>query len=223
MPAYHLLNVFTDESAAHGNALGVFLDGATVPAERRQAVAAELGYSETVFVDDVARGELRIHTPATELPLAGHPLVGAAWLIAREHGSCQMLRPPAGDVPTWAEGELRWIRARPELGPQMELIELGSPEEVDALERGPAPYGFSACWAWVDEAAGTVRARVFAGAAGIPEDEATGSAALRLCAKLGRAVEIRQGRGSVLHARPSEDGMADVGGRVRHVGAREHG
>jgi predicted PhzF superfamily epimerase YddE/YHI9 len=223
MPAYHLLNVFTDESGAHGNALGVFLEGAAVPPERRQAVAAELGYSETVFVDDVARGELRIHTPATELPLAGHPLVGAAWVIAREHGSCQMLRPPAGDVPTWAEGELRWIRARPELGPQMELIEFGSPEEVDALEGGPAPYGFSACWAWVDEAAGTVRVRVFADAAGIPEDEATGSAALRLCAKLGRGVEIRQGRGSVLHARPSEDGLADVGGRVRYVGAREHG
>jgi predicted PhzF superfamily epimerase YddE/YHI9 len=223
MSAYHLLNVFTDETGAHGNPLGIFLDGSVVPPERRQAVATELSYSETVFVDDVVRGELHIHTPATELPLAGHPLVGTGWLIARERGSCEMLRPPAGEAPTWQEGEVRWIRARPEWAPRMELIEFGSPEEVDALEQGPAPYGFSDCWAWIDEQAGVVRSRVFVPEEGIPEDEATGAAALRLCAKLGRPIEIRQGVGSLLLARPGEDGTVEVGGRVHYVGTREHG
>ena len=52
MPVYRLLNVFTAETGAHGNPLGVFLDGAAIPAAERQRVAAELGYSETVFVDD---------------------------------------------------------------------------------------------------------------------------------------------------------------------------
>ena len=46
------------------------------------------------------------------------------------------------------------------------------------------------------------------------EDEATGSAAMRLAAQLGRAIEIRQGRGSVIHARPLADGRVEIGGRV---------
>src|SRR4051812_5166863 len=113
---YHLLNVFTAADGSFGNPLGVFFDGAAVPASERQQTAADLGYSETVFVDDAERGELRIFTPASELPLAGHPLVGTAWLIANELGSCEMLRPPPGEVPTWADGDLRWIQARPEWG-----------------------------------------------------------------------------------------------------------
>lgn len=214
MAAYHLVNVFTDESGAHGKPLGVFLDGATVAPADRQRVATELGYSETVFVDDVATGALKIFTPASELPLAGHPLVGSAWLIAREHGSCEMLRPPAGEVPTWEEGELRWIRARPEWAPRMELREYGSAAEVEALGGPPDDLGFVDCWAWIDEEAGVLRSRVFVLDEGIPEDEATGAAALRMGEHLQRPLEIRQGRGSLLHVRPAEDGRIDVGGRV---------
>ncbi len=69
-------------------------------------------------------------------------------------------------------------------------------------------------WAWLDEEAGLIRMRVFARDAGIPEDEATGSAALQLTAQLGRPIEILQGRGSLIHARPLPDGRAEVGGRV---------
>src|SRR5439155_10434901 len=139
---YQLLSVFAAESGEFGNPLGVFLDGASVPGDDRQQVAHDLGYPETVFVDDAARGELRIFTPESELPLAGHPLVGSAWLLARELGSCEMLRPPAGEVPTWQDGELRWIRARPEWAPPLVILELASPAEVDAMERAPKPYGF---------------------------------------------------------------------------------
>jgi predicted PhzF superfamily epimerase YddE/YHI9 len=201
----------------------VFLDGASVPVADRQRIAADLGYSETVFVDDVASGELRIHTPASELPLAGHPLVGSAWLIAHEHGSCAELRPPAGLVPTFDEGGLRWIRARPEWAPDMVLRRYGSPEEVNSLDGAPDGLGFVDCWAWIDEDAGTVRSRVFVPSQGIPEDEATGSAALPLVAQLGRPVEIRQGEGSVIHARPGDDGMIEVGGRVQLVGELVYG
>jgi predicted PhzF superfamily epimerase YddE/YHI9 len=155
--------------------------------------------------------------------LAGHPLVGTAWLLARELGSCDILHPPAGEVPTWQDGDLRWFRAPPEWAPVLEILHLDSPEEVDALERGPAPYGFVDCWAWIDEEAGLIRARVFVPDEGIPEDEATGAAALRLCGQLGREIEIRQGAGSVLHARPGPDDTAEVGGRVHYVGEREYG
>jgi predicted PhzF superfamily epimerase YddE/YHI9 len=220
---YHLLNVFTGDDGSFGNPLGVFLDGDQVPEAERQRVAADLGYSETVFVVDAGSGELHIHTPVSELPLAGHPLVGAGWLIARERGASELLRPPAGEVPTWQEGDLRWIRARPEWAPQMELRQYETPEQVNSLDGGPDGLGFVDCWAWIDEAAGVVRARVFVEEEGIPEDEATGAAALRMGALLGRPIEIHQGEGSVLYARPGPDGTIEVGGRVRYVGERSYG
>jgi predicted PhzF superfamily epimerase YddE/YHI9 len=218
----HVLRVFTGEGGRHGNPLGVFLAGAEVATGERQAVAAELGFSETVFVDDPKRGELRIFTPAEELPLAGHPLVGSAWLIAHELRPIDTLRPPAGDVPTWSAHGLTWIRARPDDAPAFELVELDSPAEVDGLDGPPGGAGLAEAWAFVDEPAGIVRARVFAPEVGVEEDEATGSAALRLCAALGRPLEIRQGRGSVLHARPGPSATVEVGGRVVLDETREH-
>ena len=73
MPTLHLLRVFCSEDGSGGNPLAVFLDGEQIPADRRQEVARDLGLSETVFVDDAARGEMRIFTPAVELDFAGHP------------------------------------------------------------------------------------------------------------------------------------------------------
>src|SRR5919108_3789246 len=78
MPRLHLLRVFCAGDGSNGNPLAVFADGSEVPPERRQAVAADLGLSETVFVDDADHGEVRIFTPAVELDFAGHPAVGAA-------------------------------------------------------------------------------------------------------------------------------------------------
>ena len=69
-------------------------------------------------------------------------------------------------------------------------------------------------WAWIDEQAGTVRARVFAARYGVPQDEACGSASMLLAAQLGRAITIQHGRGSVVQASPATNGMADLGGRV---------
>ena len=63
---------------------------------------------------------------------------------------------------------------------------------------------------------------MFAHEVGVVEDEATGSAALRLAAALGRAIEIRQGRGSVLYAAPADGGLATVGGRVELEQTREY-
>ena len=93
--ALHTLRVFLGADGGGGNPLGVILEGGAVPAARRQAVAADLGFSETVFVDDRETGALRIFTPAVELPLAGHPLVGTAWLLAHA-GDAGRDAPPAG-------------------------------------------------------------------------------------------------------------------------------
>jgi predicted PhzF superfamily epimerase YddE/YHI9 len=210
----HVLRVFCAPDGSGGNPLGVFLNGGEVPEGTRQAVAAELGFAETVFVDDRERGKMRIFTPELELPLAGHPLVGTAWLLAREDAPVKALRPPAGEVSIRYEAELTWVRARPEWAPHFDHVELGSPEEVDALQGAPDEMSWVGLWAWIDEESGTIRKRVFAPEAGISEDEATGSAAMLLVAQLGREIEIRQGRGSVIHARALDDGWVEIGGRV---------
>jgi predicted PhzF superfamily epimerase YddE/YHI9 len=207
--ALHTLRVFVGPGGTGGNPLGVFLDGGAVPQDRRQAVAADLGFSETVFVD---AGSLQIFTPAVELPFAGHPLVGTAWLL--EHPGA--LRPPAGEVPTWSEGGLTWVRARAEWAQLYDVQQLATPAAVDALAI-PGGDAMIAAWAWEDEATGRVRARVFPNGIGIDEDEATGAAAIQLAAQLGRDVVIRQGTGSELHARPGREGTVALGGRVELV------
>jgi predicted PhzF superfamily epimerase YddE/YHI9 len=209
MPTLHLLRVFCSDEGSGGNALGVFLNGAEVPPERRQAVAADLGLSEVVFVDNAERGEVRIFTPAVELDFAGHPAVGTAWLLE----GTDVLRVAAGEVAVRRDGELVYVAARPEWGPPHEFTELAAPAEVDALDGPPGGHDLLTAWSWIDEPAGVVRARAFLARLGIAEDEATGSAATKLCAQLGRPIDIRQGRSSRILARPGEDGFVEIGGR----------
>lgn len=222
MAALHVVRVFCAPDGSGGNPLGVFLDGSEVPESERQAVARDLGFAETVFVDDRERGEMRIFTPELELPLAGHPLVGTAWLLAQEGTPVEALRPPAGEVGVRYDDELPWVTARPEWAPHFDLVELSSPAEVDALDGPPEGYGWVGMWAWLDEGAGLIRERVFVPEAGIPEDEATGAAAMLLVARLGREVEIRQGKGSVIHARAVDEGWVEIAGRVALDELREY-
>jgi predicted PhzF superfamily epimerase YddE/YHI9 len=215
----HVLRVFCDEAGGYGNPLGVFLDGGEVLPEQRQAVARDLGFSETVFVEDRASAAMRIFTPGLELPFAGHPSVGTAWLLAREGEAVEALRPPAGEVAVRREGEgdaaLTFVSARAEWSPPWQLVELEDAAAVAGLDGPPGGRTDEVyLWAWEDEAAGRVRSRCYALADGVGEDEATGSAAIMLAAVTGRELEIEQGEGSLLRARPLGDGWAEVGGRV---------
>jgi predicted PhzF superfamily epimerase YddE/YHI9 len=221
VPQLHVLRVFVNEDSEWGNRLGVFLDGSAIPEASRPEVAAELGFSETVFVENREAGQLRIHTPKVELPFAGHPAVGTAWLLAKLGTPVEMLRPPAGDVGVRIAAGTAWIGARPEWAPPFEYRRLATPAEVRALE-GPSGSANLYAWAWIDETAGTIRARSFVPGAGIAEDEATGSAALALCAQLGRPVTVHQGHGSVLLAQPTGGEHVEVGGRVVLDEVREY-
>ena len=208
MARLHILRVFTAEDGSWGNPLGVFLDGAEVAEDRRQAVAHRLGFSETVFVDDPGSGACRIFTPGLELPFAGHPT--------------PVLRPPAGEVKVRREGALTFVAARAEWSPPWALLQLRDPAAVEELEDPPPGEELPYLWAWQEEAGGTVRSRCLSLDDGVGEDEATGSAAIMLCAELGRELTIHQGRGSLLHARPLGEGRAEVGGRVVLDEVRDH-
>ncbi|ACU75899.1 Phenazine biosynthesis PhzC/PhzF protein [Catenulispora acidiphila DSM 44928] len=224
MADVHIVRVFTDAHGLFGNNLGVVLDAAHLDAAAGRKLASDLRFSEVVFVDDVEQARLRIFTPAAELPLAGHPLVGTSWLLSRLTGrEVKALRPQkAAEVPTWSEGGRVWIRGRISDAPDWGLVEVADEAAVETLAVPPAPeYRRHQFWAWTDEPGGVMRARVFAADSGIEEDEATGSAAMRQVGALGRALVIRQGWGSEILARPAAvDGWAEIGGRVAGDGMR---
>ncbi|MFF7978924.1 PhzF family phenazine biosynthesis protein [Streptomyces sp. NPDC007901] len=223
MTDYDVLRVFCAANGGYGNELGVVRDGSVLPErEDRQALAAKLGFSETVFVDDPERGVVDIYTPTLRLPFAGHPCVGTAWLL-----DVPELVTPAGVVGARLDGEFSWIEALPEWAPPRTLRQYATAAEVNALqvpppgersEMGVPPdevWGRIYAWAWEDESAGRVRARAFPGRNdGIDEDEATGAAALLLTAQLGRALNITQGRGSQILTAPQPFGWVEIGGRV---------
>jgi len=81
---YVIADVFTDRALA-GNQLAVFTDAQGLDPVTMQALAREFGFSETTFVLPPERGgtvRVRIFTPVTELPFAGHPVLGTAWVLA---------------------------------------------------------------------------------------------------------------------------------------------
>jgi trans-2,3-dihydro-3-hydroxyanthranilate isomerase len=80
--AYVIADVFTDVPL-EGNQLAVFLDASGLDATRMQRTARELNLSETVFVlgTEGAEAEIRIFTPTAELPFAGHPVLGTAFVL----------------------------------------------------------------------------------------------------------------------------------------------
>ncbi|HET7030001.1 MAG TPA: PhzF family phenazine biosynthesis protein [Candidatus Limnocylindrales bacterium] len=218
----HVLRVFGGAGGRGGNALGVFLDGPRIPEDRRQAVATDLGFSETVFVDDAAEGAIRIFTPGRELPFAGHPTVGTAWLLHETGAPATILRPPAGDVPFRVEGDRAWIRGRARWVHPILIEQLGSAADVEAAPLQDLGTPGRYVWAWIDEAAGVLRSRYFATDVGIREDEATGAAAVVMGDRLGRPLMIRQGVGSEIVVEPQADGTIEIGGRVELVETRDY-
>ena len=85
MHGYVIADVFTD-TPLEGNQVAVFLDAAGLDDAQMQRTAREMNLSETVFVlhRAGADAEIRIFTPATELPFAGHPSLGTAFVLGSD-------------------------------------------------------------------------------------------------------------------------------------------
>ncbi len=260
---YVVCDVFTDVPLA-GNQLAVFTDARDLSSEDMQALAREMNFAETVFVLPPSNPEadvrIRIFTPAVELPFAGHPTLGTAFVLGGPLSKIVIrLEMGAGVVPVELERDGPRIVfgrmdqpipaiepvADPEpifaalgvagsglpverydLGPGHVFIELGSPEEVAAVQPDIAalsratPDGAN-CFARDGD---RWKTRMFAPNHGVNEDAATGSAAGPLAIHLarhgrigfGEQIEIKQGaeinRPSTLYA--EAHGTADEIQRV---------
>lgn len=211
-----VLRVFT-RGEGGGNHLGVVTDLSGLTGEDMQAIAAELGFSETVFLDLAGPVPVaRIFTPAAEVPFAGHPLVGAGWVLGTL-GPWRRLACGIGEVPFRAERDGAWIEvvasreveeAQPSaaagagltgaarawmvrLPLRYLLLELPSAGSVEAAV---PDLGRLAAESWEGtllfaRSAEAVKARFFAPALGVAEDPATGSAAVALASALAFAGE----------------------------------
>jgi trans-2,3-dihydro-3-hydroxyanthranilate isomerase len=116
-----IADVFTDVPFA-GNQVAVFTDARGIPEERLQPLAREINFSETVFVypaEGEGHAKIRIFMPALELPFAGHPVLGTAFVLA---GPLQLdelrLETGAGVVPIRIERDgsriaFGWMRQPP--------------------------------------------------------------------------------------------------------------
>jgi trans-2,3-dihydro-3-hydroxyanthranilate isomerase len=205
----HVLRVFTRGDVG-GNLLGVINDSIGLSTDQMQAIAAELGFSESTFVN-WRQGEtpvVRIFTPKVEMEFAGHPLVGTAWVMnflgPRPHDKLECA---AGMVEVRINGDTVWIDAalgqETETAPDGRIItNAGLPPPTRSwLVRMPkeyfvAEYPNSATITGLDPdmdaletqfgtlcfARDETRAhmRFFAPAGGVAEDPATGSAAVAL-------------------------------------------
>jgi trans-2,3-dihydro-3-hydroxyanthranilate isomerase len=217
---YEVLDVFADAPYV-GNPLAVVFDADDLDTASMQAIAREFNLSETTFpVRTTTAGadyRLRIFTPRTELPFAGHPSVGTAWLMAQrgrvkrgvvvqecgagllpldvdDNGATLSGGEPACSDPLDPEPLLAAVGLTAAdldpLGPPRSVgtgvTQVHLPVRADALARAVPdqaridaahPDKAIAVFAW-DADAREARVRMFAPGLGVPEDPATGSAAL---------------------------------------------
>jgi trans-2,3-dihydro-3-hydroxyanthranilate isomerase len=153
MHDYVVADVFTD-TALEGNPVAVFLKADDIPAERMQRIAREMNLSETVFVlapESDGDVRVRIFTPVNELPFAGHPTMGTAFvlgeLIAQDKIGMETMM---GTIPFELDrnrGKVQWARMHqpvPEWQPYLQTDHLlealglkSSTLPVDVYRNGP--------------------------------------------------------------------------------------
>jgi trans-2,3-dihydro-3-hydroxyanthranilate isomerase len=122
---FYIVDVFA-ESRLSGNQLAVFRDCARLPAATMQRIAQEMHYSETTFITSEephdSGYEVRVFTPGYELPFAGHPTLGTAYIVQSKIIGKQVkevaLNMKVGQIPvtfSYSDGapDVLWMKQKP--------------------------------------------------------------------------------------------------------------
>jgi predicted PhzF superfamily epimerase YddE/YHI9 len=212
-----VLQVFANSAGEYGNPVGIVEDlQRPIDREKRQSIALNSGFSEVVFINNLDECDVSIFSPKREIPFAGHALVGTAYYLTSVYQlSPSHLVSMGKKIPVWGENNLTWVSGEISILPKWNFEELDSPVFVDQIRLDQTQdREHTFIWAWIDKETGSIRARTFASDWGIPEDEANGSGSMKLAFDLQRELTIHHGKGSVIYAKPHNDIMASVGGRV---------
>jgi trans-2,3-dihydro-3-hydroxyanthranilate isomerase len=147
-PTFTIVDVFAEEKYA-GNQLAVVRGAADLADETLQKITREMNYSETSFIlsEEERDGgyDVRIFTPGGEVPFAGHPTLGTAYVIRNEilatPAERVVLNLEAGEIPV-TFGDVLWMRQLPpSFGPELDpnrLARVLNLEEGDLDHRHPA-------------------------------------------------------------------------------------
>jgi trans-2,3-dihydro-3-hydroxyanthranilate isomerase len=142
---FHLVDVFTDRPLA-GNQLCVVPDGAGLSDALMQALAKEIGFSETTFVLEAAgdRYAMRIFMPGKELPFAGHPTLGTAFVLASlgRIGPTAVQSVAAGEFTVQVDleaGTARMAQGRPTFGETSDRAEVATAIGLREADLGELP------------------------------------------------------------------------------------
>lgn len=242
----YVVRVFTVGDSG-GNPLGVIPDATGLTDPAMQHIATDLGFSETVFIEWPPGGvpELRIFTPAVELPFAGHPLVGTAWILNRLGPGTDRMRIRIGEIGIHfddADESLVWVTVpdtdrrasevgvesvreglgvegaaawRVEVPSEYLVVQLPSEEELVAARPDMEAVAAATEGLYLFSGSDPVRSRFFAPRLGVDEDPATGSAAVALTAVLA-ASGATTGTARIVQGMP--DALSEL--HVRWAGGR---
>ena len=144
---FRLVNVFATEATLSGNPLCVFEDGRGLSDADMLALAIQFNLSETTFVlpSDEADARVRIFTPNGEMPFAGHPTLGTAFVVAAGRSAALRLEMRAGIIPVAIVGDRLTLTAN---APRWREPEAG--RDVLAEMLGLAVDDLGASPLWVD-------------------------------------------------------------------------
>ncbi len=215
---YQTLRVFINDNGDYGNPVGIIVDLENkLTKEERQTLSTTIGFSESVFINQLDPVKVSIFNPQREVPFAGHAMVGAAWFIRKNYDlKSNFIDCLGGRIKTWQDDGLTWIQAKLSSMPPWQYEQLESPKEVENYPTNKAKSKEHAfVWSWLDKDKRIVRARTFAPDWGIPEDEANGSGSMKLSSDLKLGIKIIHGKGSVIYANPLNTEFVEVGGMVK--------
>lgn len=199
---YVTLDVFTDKPFG-GNPLAVIPDGRGLDAVQMQAIATEFNYSETTFVlppDDPAHtARVRIFTPTNEIPFAGHPNVGTAFVLGRRKAA---FGTPVGD--------------------RMVFEEDAGLVQIDLLREGGEVIGAGFVAPQPLERGGEIEPATMAGCVSLPPEWIVADAHSPCIVSVGIPFAIAELRDldALAAARPDASAFAEAGKRHWHRGDR---
>ena len=218
---FSIVDVFA-ESRYAGNQLAVIEEAAELTSSAMQLIAREMNFSETTFVTarSTKVATVRIFTPAEELPFAGHPTLGTAWVLTGGRGGL-VLDLKAGRVPVRFDGDIGWLTPPPVTEgeastPTRPPLCLDCGRRPESRIRSPR----GALWSRISDHRRARPGRAEAGTRGPRSSATAGHPGISVCILRGRLFERRRLRGenAVLrrtrHARGSSH-------RIRQRGVRQ--
>ena len=217
---HQTFRVFVNDNGDYGNPVGIIVDLENkITKKKRQSISTKIGFSESVFINQLNPIKVSIFNPQKEVSFAGHAMVGTAWFVKNKLDlKVNFIECIGGRIKAWQDDGFTWIQTKISALPPWQYEKLKSVQEVENYPVKKAKLKkHTVVWSWLDKDKSIIRARTFAPDWGISEDEANGSGSVKLASMLKLKIKVIHGKGSVIYTNPVASELVEVGGRVKKV------